>query len=29
VNSSTGPIPITKFTDGQDILGFNVTYLFN
>ncbi len=29
VNSSTGPIPITKFTDGQDILGFNVTYVFN
>ena len=29
VNGSTGPVPITKFTDGQDILGFNVTYLFN
>ena len=29
VNGSTGPIPITKFTDGQDILGFNVTYVFN
>ena len=29
VNSSTGPIPITKFTDGQDILGFAVTYVFN
>ena len=23
------PEPITKFTDGQDILGFNVTYVFN
>jgi len=29
VNSSTGPVPITKFTDGQDILGFDVTYVFN
>jgi Putative beta-barrel porin-2, OmpL-like. bbp2 len=22
-------VPITKFTDGQDIVGFNVTYVFN
>jgi hypothetical protein len=29
VNSSTGPNPITKFTSGQDILGFAVTYVFN
>jgi hypothetical protein len=29
VNTSTGPVPITKFTSGQDILGFNVTYVFN
>jgi hypothetical protein len=29
VNSSTGPIPITKFRDDQDILAFDVTYLFN
>ncbi|TMA70023.1 MAG: hypothetical protein E6J69_03920 [Deltaproteobacteria bacterium] len=29
VNGSTGPIPIAKFTDGQDILGFAVTYVFN
>ena len=24
-----GHLPPTKFTDGQDILGFNVTYVFN
>jgi hypothetical protein len=29
VNTSTGPVPITQFTSGQDILGFNVTYVFN
>jgi hypothetical protein len=29
VNGPTGPNPITKLTDGQDILGFNVTYVFN
>ena len=29
VNGPTGPNPITKFTSGQDILGFNVTYVFN
>ncbi|HLY37849.1 MAG TPA: outer membrane beta-barrel protein [Candidatus Binatia bacterium] len=29
VNGPTGPNPITKFTAGQDILGFNVTYVFN
>jgi hypothetical protein len=29
VNTSTGPVPITQFTQGQDMLGFNVTYVFN
>jgi len=29
VNGPTGPNPITKFTSGQDILGFDVTYVFN
>ncbi|TMB53846.1 MAG: hypothetical protein E6J56_12455 [Deltaproteobacteria bacterium] len=29
VNGATGPNPITKFTDGQDIVGFDVTYTFN
>jgi hypothetical protein len=29
VNGPTGPNPITKFTDGQDIIGFDVTYVFN
>jgi hypothetical protein len=29
VNTSTGPIPITKFTSGQDIVGFEVSYVFN
>ena len=29
VNGPTGPNPITKFTAGQDILGFAVTYVFN
>ena len=29
VNGPTGPNPITKFTAGQDIVGFDVTYVFN
>jgi len=29
VNGPTGPNAITKFTSGQDILGFAVTYVFN
>ena len=29
VNGATGPNPITKFTDGQDIIGMAVTYIFN
>jgi hypothetical protein len=29
VNGPTGPNPITKFTSGQDIIGFAVTYVFN
>jgi len=29
VNGPTGPNPITKFTNGQDIIGFDVTYVFN
>jgi hypothetical protein len=29
VNGPTGPNPITKFTQGQDIVGFAVTWVFN